>query len=626
MTKGELAVIVKKVQAECGLEDPTKITYYRDEEGNVVFKLWFDSLILPETLAGKKKDEFEWQANVNNTFINNEPYLYDDDFTILEYNEEEGWVKVLPDQQDFEIVESYNKLIDSKDEDSVRLQGKKLNEKVAKAYSLTLYEAEDEVASDIDTSTNDPNFTQKEVENKKDEETNKVEEKVPTIFFAFSLCCPGLVVEEYKAFAKLIQEANEKAGQSENKATVKLIYFNSADSAALALLDMGQMISILESQGIKTNNSNFIGSDMKSIIDTLTGENVCDLSKSHVIASATAAEKIAKEYASLQKLITAENTIKGYDHIEFAKIRDAMTKLEQLSSDRMAQVLEPLAKSISEAYCKAADDGKIAAAKKATSSNGEEKKEKDPEAPKVDKSKENSKEGSEESSGESSGENSELTDSRRLLKSILAGRLLEDEEEKKPEGEDGEEKKPESKDDSFIEAWKNAFEKYGDGTGLPEPNQALIIYLDSYLANHGGGDINRYYPQSEAKQNFEDRNNAAKAAFEQVKDMKASSKYTIDSLMKVGLMKTVAAKIASKGLEKDDFKPGDNASGESTGFSFKQTNKPQPISPDKKEFKAKEHAKLTAVDYHIFSTMNIEPPKEAADKLAMYWTAQGVER
>lgn len=620
MTKGELAVIVKKVQAECGLEDPIKITYYRDEEGKVVFKLWFDSLILPETLAGKKKDEFEWQANVNNTFINNETYLYDDDFTILEYNEEKGWVKVLPDQQDFEIVESYNKLIDSKDEDLVRLQGKKLNEKVAKAYSLTLYEAEDEVASDIDTSTNDPNFTRREVENKKDEETNKVEEKVPTIFFAFSLCCPGLVVEEYKAFAKLIQEANEKAGQSENKATVKLIYFNSADSAALALLDMGQMISILESQGIKTNNSNFIGSDMKSIIDTLTGERVCDLSKSHVIASATAAEKIAKEYASLQKLITAENTIKGYDHIEFAKIRDAMTKLEQLSSDRMSQVLEPLAKSISEAYCKAADDGKIAAAKKATGSKGEEKKEKDPEAPKVDKSKENSEEGSgensKEGSGEGSGEKSEQNESRRLLKSILAGRLLEDEGEKKPE----------SKDDSFTEAWKNAFEKYGDGTGLPEPNQALIIYLDSYLANHGGGDINRYYPQSEAKQNFEDRNNAAKAAFEQVKDMKANSKYTIDSLMKVGLMKTVAAKIASKGLKDDDFQAGDNANGESKGFSFKQTNKPQPISPDKKEFKAKEHAKLTAVDYHIFSTMNIEPPKEAADKLAMYWTAQGIER
>ena len=620
MTKGELAVIVKKVQAECGLEDPIKITYYRDEEGKVVFKLWFDSLILPETLAGKKKDEFEWQANVNNTFINNESYLYDDDFTILEYNEEKGWVKVLPDQQDFEIVESYNKLIDSKDEDSVRLQGKKLNEKVAKAYSLTLYEAEDEVASDIDTSTNDPNFTQKEAKEGKDKETNKVEEKVPTIFFAFSLCCPGLVVEEYKAFAKLIQEANEKAGQSENKAAVKLIYFNSADSAALALLDMGQMISILESQGIKTNNSNFIGSDMKSIIDTLTGENVCDLSKSHVIASATAAEKIAKEYASLQKLITAENTIKGYDHIEFAKIRDAMTKLEQLSSDRMSQVLEPLAKSISEAYCKAADDGKIAAAKKATGSKGEEKKEKDPEAPKVDKSKENSEEGSgensKEGSGEGSGEKSEQNESRRLLKSILAGRLLEDEGEKKPE----------SKDDSFTEAWKNAFEKYGDGTGLPEPNQALIIYLDSYLANHGGGDINRYYPQSEAKQNFEDRNNAAKAAFEQVKDMKANSRYTIDSLMKVGLMKTVAAKIASKGLKDDDFQAGDNANGESKGFSFKQTEKPKTVGPDKKEFKAKEPAKLTAVDYHIFSTMNIEPPKEAADKLAMYWTAQGVER
>lgn len=613
MTKGELAVLVKKVQAECGLEDPTKITYYRNEEGKVVFKLWFDSLILPETLAGKKKDEFEWQVNVNNTFINNEPYLYDDNFTILEYNEEKGWVKVLPDQQDFDIVESYNKLINLKDEDSVRLQGKKLNEKVAKAYSLTLYEAEDKVASDIDNSANDPNFTKKKAEEEKEKETNKVKEKVPTIFFAFSLCCPGLVVEEYKAFAKLIQEANEKAGQSENKAAVKLIYFNSADSASLALLDMGQMASILESQGIQTNNSNFIGSDMKSIIAALTGDNVCDMSKSHVIASATAAGKIAKEkeYATLQKLITAENTIKGYDHIEFAQIRDAMTKLEQLSSDRMSQVLEPLAKSISEAYCKAADDGKIAAAKKAINSKGEEKKEKDPEAPKVDKSKE----GSEGSEG--SGEKSEKTESRRLLKSILAGKLLEDEEEKKPE----------SKYDSFTEAWKNAFEKYGDGTGLPKPNQALIIYLDSYLANHGGGDINKYYPQSEAKQNLEDRNNAAKAAFEQVKDVKANSKYTIDSLMRVGLMKTVAAKIASKGLEKDEFQKGDDANGESKGFSFKQTKeKPQTPGNDAKEPEDQEHTKLTAVDYHIFSTMNIEPPKEAADKLAMYWAAQGVER
>ena len=144
------------------------------------------------------------------------------------------------------------------------------------------------------------------------------------------------------------------------------------------------------------------------------------------------------------------------------------------------------------------------------------------------------------------------------------------------------------------------------------------------MANHGGGDINRYYPQSEAKQNFEDRNNAAKAAFEQVKDMKADSSYTIDSLMKVGLMKTVAAKIASKGLKDDDF--GDAAKGESGGFSISQKNKPKTVSPDKKEFKAKEHSKLTAVDYHIFSTMNAEPPKEAADKLAMYWTAQGVER
>ena len=118
--------------------------------------------------------------------------------------------------------------------------------------------------------------------------------------------------------------------------------------------------------------------------------------------------------------------------------------------------------------------------------------------------------------------------------------------------------------------------------------------------------------------------NAAKAAFEQVKDMKADSRYTIDSLMKVGLMKTVANKIASKGLKDDDF--GDASKGESGGFSISQKNKPKTTGPDVKKPEDQEHTKLTAVDYHIFSTMNIEPPKEAADKLAMYWAAQGVER
>ena len=53
MTKSDLETILLKIRNRCGLEEQTKITYYWDEEKRIVFKIFFDSLYLPEVQAQK---------------------------------------------------------------------------------------------------------------------------------------------------------------------------------------------------------------------------------------------------------------------------------------------------------------------------------------------------------------------------------------------------------------------------------------------------------------------------------------------------------------------------------------------------------------------------------------------
>lgn len=139
MNKGELNTIVKKIQNECSLEEPTKITYYIDDNNQVIFKLWFDSLILPESLRTDRSDLP--LGNIKNTFVNEKSYLYEDDFQILDFNEEKGWIKILTNDQDFNIVENYKQL--SRNSIKETLAGKKLNKSVSNSYKLPLFEAED---------------------------------------------------------------------------------------------------------------------------------------------------------------------------------------------------------------------------------------------------------------------------------------------------------------------------------------------------------------------------------------------------------------------------------------------------------------------------------------------------
>lgn len=138
MKKKDLVSIIRKIQNRCLLEDPVKITYFFDDDRNVVFKIYFDSLYVPEKFRLDTDD-------VQNMFTPSNVYEFEDDFRILELNQDEGYVKVLPDCQNFKVVDSYsesNKLsLDVKNE-NVCLAGKRLNEDFARATGYILYESD----------------------------------------------------------------------------------------------------------------------------------------------------------------------------------------------------------------------------------------------------------------------------------------------------------------------------------------------------------------------------------------------------------------------------------------------------------------------------------------------------
>ena len=153
MTKGELNTLIRKVQNECGLESPTKITYYWNAEDKLVFKLFFESLAVPDSL--KIEEE-----HIQNLFTVNNIYPYEDDFLISSYNTEHGYVEVIPTDQQFKVINSYKELANARDnsinESIVVLAGRRLNEKVAQAHGYILQEAEEDIPAEgenVDTAT-----------------------------------------------------------------------------------------------------------------------------------------------------------------------------------------------------------------------------------------------------------------------------------------------------------------------------------------------------------------------------------------------------------------------------------------------------------------------------------------
>lgn len=139
MTKGELINIIHKIQNRCGLEDPIAVRYYWNDEGKAVFKAFFESLYLPETL---RVDE----DLIQNTFLVQNVYEYEDDFELLELNQDEGYIAFIPDDQDFKVVKNHReatKKEDKKEESLVHLcDSKILSESFARSRGFVLRESD----------------------------------------------------------------------------------------------------------------------------------------------------------------------------------------------------------------------------------------------------------------------------------------------------------------------------------------------------------------------------------------------------------------------------------------------------------------------------------------------------
>lgn len=123
MTYGDLDEISRKIQNRCGLEHPTKHTFWRDEEGKIYVKFWFDSLKLPDWLKDEDEElKDSEKRKITNTFNNNLAYTHEDNFEIVEFNTNEGWVKVLPDDQKIKIKESVSLKEENENDNGVEMR------------------------------------------------------------------------------------------------------------------------------------------------------------------------------------------------------------------------------------------------------------------------------------------------------------------------------------------------------------------------------------------------------------------------------------------------------------------------------------------------------------------------
>lgn len=139
MKKSDLKILIKKIQNECALEDPTHITYYWNDDGKLVFKIFFDSLIIPEELMVDEE-------NIAKCFSEQNVYEFDDDFVIKELNREKGFIEVIPDDQKFKVINSYKDYNedskDAKNESIVHLAGPRISETFARTKGFILREGE----------------------------------------------------------------------------------------------------------------------------------------------------------------------------------------------------------------------------------------------------------------------------------------------------------------------------------------------------------------------------------------------------------------------------------------------------------------------------------------------------
>lgn len=225
MKKSDLETIIKKIQNRCYLEKPTKVTYYWNDDHQVVFKIFFESLYLPKELRVN-------EDNIQNNFLTQNVYEYKDDFTILELNQDEGYIKVLPDDQNFKIIHNYreaNKNESIEEFKKVHLSTKNIKETFAtfKGYLLQEDTPEDDQEK-VNEVPNTENDNIKQVV-KKEQDVEKIDADIYVVSAAFGLCTEAL------SSGGLLDTAINKA--------IALINQNNTDRKAKLLFTIPKIVS-----------------------------------------------------------------------------------------------------------------------------------------------------------------------------------------------------------------------------------------------------------------------------------------------------------------------------------------------------------------------------------------------
>lgn len=208
MTKSELITIVDKIRNRCSLEAPSKITYYWNKDNKVVFKIFFDSLYLPEPL---RVDE----DNIQNNFFVQDIYEYEDDFKILSLNQDEGYIEVLPDNQHFKIVRNYKDInAEEKKEESslVHLASKRISETVARSKE---YLIEGEAPKEDITTGDDFHAPDEKPENHKEKEKEKTDAEIAVI---------GISLVTSDQGANLLKDVLNKIQKIPHDSNLKVVY------------------------------------------------------------------------------------------------------------------------------------------------------------------------------------------------------------------------------------------------------------------------------------------------------------------------------------------------------------------------------------------------------------------
>lgn len=315
MKKSDLEIIIKKIQNRCYLESPTRITYYWDKNHKVVFKIFFESLYLPKDLRIDND-------NIQNTFITQNVYEYEDDFTILELNQDEGYIKVLPDDQNFKVINSYrdaNKDETIEESRVLHLTTKRLKENFALSKGYILYEVDN-----VEKIENPETLQIKKVKDKKETQA-KTDANVYVIAIAFNLCKQAL--EKNGVLDQALVNAENLIKSDTSKTVSKLVFtipkVLKEDLSATNLHSIRNFSEKLTEQ-FKDTYAYFGGNGNVQLSNMLSSLNI-----KHTYFLTSTAEESIKE-ANLPSLLDTTTKIENFEVIDDTT-KDILTQAKDLA-------------------------------------------------------------------------------------------------------------------------------------------------------------------------------------------------------------------------------------------------------------------------------------------------------